>query len=71
MKLCRYGSVGLEKPGLIDGDRRLRDLSEVVDDIGPNEISPRGLKALAAIKSGIAASCEWKPKVRRALCRDR
>ena len=37
MKLCRYGSVGLEKPGLIDSDRRLRDLSEVVDDIGPTK----------------------------------
>ena len=50
MKLCRYGNVGLEKPGLIDSDRRLRDLSKVVDDIGPDEISPRGLKTLAGVK---------------------
>ena len=50
MKLCRYGSAGLEKPGLIDSDRRLRDLSGVVDDIGPNEISPRGLETLGAVK---------------------
>jgi 2-keto-4-pentenoate hydratase/2-oxohepta-3-ene-1,7-dioic acid hydratase in catechol pathway len=50
MKLCRYGNAGVEKPGLIDGDRRLRDLSKVVEDIGANEISRRGLKTLAAVK---------------------
>ena len=43
MKLCRYGKAGYEKPGVIDGEGRLRDLSKVVDTIGPNEISPRGL----------------------------
>ncbi|TMH99787.1 MAG: 2-hydroxyhepta-2,4-diene-1,7-dioate isomerase, partial [Betaproteobacteria bacterium] len=43
MKLCRYGKLGYEKPGLVDADGRVRDLSKIVDDIGPNEISPRGL----------------------------
>ena len=33
MKLCRYGAVGAEKPGLIDAEGRLRDLSAVVADI--------------------------------------
>jgi len=50
MKLCRYGKPGYEKPGLIDADGRLRDLSKVVDNIGPNEISPRGLKMLSRVK---------------------
>ena len=50
MKLCRYGKAGYEKPGMIDGEGRLRDLSKVVDNIGPNEISPRGLKMLAKVK---------------------
>ena len=49
MKLCRYGNAGSEKPGLIDSDGRLRDLSRAVEDIGPNEISPRGLKVLAGL----------------------
>ena len=40
MKLCRYGKAGYEKPGVIDHEGRLRDLSKVVDHIGPNEISP-------------------------------
>jgi len=50
MKLCRYGKPGLEKPGMIDADGRLRDLSKVVKTIGPNELSPRGLKMLAKVK---------------------
>ena len=35
---------------MIDADGKLRDLSKVVGNIGPNEISPRGLKNLARIK---------------------
>jgi 2,4-didehydro-3-deoxy-L-rhamnonate hydrolase len=50
MKLCRYGKSGYEKPGMIDAEGRLRDLSKVIDGIGPNEISPRGLKMLAKVK---------------------
>jgi 2-keto-4-pentenoate hydratase/2-oxohepta-3-ene-1,7-dioic acid hydratase in catechol pathway len=50
MKLCRYGKNGYEKPGMIDAEGRLRDLSKVVENIGPNEISPRGLKMLAKVK---------------------
>jgi len=50
MKLCRYGKNGFEKPGMIDSEGRLRDLSKVVENIGPNEISPRGLKMLAKLK---------------------
>jgi 2,4-diketo-3-deoxy-L-fuconate hydrolase len=50
MRLCRYGKAGYEKPGVIDADGRLRDLSKVVDSIGPNEISPRGLKMLTRLK---------------------
>ena len=41
MKLCRYGKDGFEKPGMIDADGKLRDLSKVVANIGPNELSPR------------------------------
>jgi 2-keto-4-pentenoate hydratase/2-oxohepta-3-ene-1,7-dioic acid hydratase in catechol pathway len=50
MKLCRYGKAGYEKPGVIDGEGRLRDLSKVVENIGPNEISPRQLRTLSRLK---------------------
>jgi 2,4-didehydro-3-deoxy-L-rhamnonate hydrolase len=51
MKLCRYGKAGYEKPGLIDAAGRLRDLSKVIDNIGPAELAPRGLKVLARMKT--------------------
>jgi 2,4-didehydro-3-deoxy-L-rhamnonate hydrolase len=50
MKLVRYGKAGYEKPGLVDADGKIRDLSKVIDQIGPNEISPRGLKMLTKVK---------------------
>ncbi|WP_273874918.1 fumarylacetoacetate hydrolase family protein [Serratia marcescens] len=39
MKLCRYGDVGLEKPGIVDANNVLRDLSEMVEDITPETLS--------------------------------
>ena len=38
MKLVRYGNPGKEKPGLIDLEGKLRDLSGVVPDIGPAQL---------------------------------
>jgi 2-keto-4-pentenoate hydratase/2-oxohepta-3-ene-1,7-dioic acid hydratase in catechol pathway len=49
MKLCRYGAAGAEKPGLIDSDGRIRDLSGHVGDIGPAELGKDILARLAAI----------------------
>jgi len=50
MKLVRYGRAGAEKPGLIDGEGVLRDLSRVVKDITPDVLAPAGLKRLRAVK---------------------
>ena len=49
MKLLRYGPAGQEKPGLVDKDGQVRDLSAHVKDIADEAISPEGLKKLAAI----------------------
>ena len=49
MKLCRYGKAGAEKPGVVDGEGRLRDLSKVVADIGPDELSPGKLETLSRL----------------------
>ena len=46
----RYGKNGFEKPAMVDSEGRLRDLSKVVESIGPKELAPRGLKMLAKIK---------------------
>jgi 2-keto-4-pentenoate hydratase/2-oxohepta-3-ene-1,7-dioic acid hydratase in catechol pathway len=49
MKLVRFGAKGQEKPGLIDGQGRLRDLSGHIADIGPDAMSEAALARLRAI----------------------
>ncbi len=49
MKLLRYGAKGAEKPGLLDANGQVRDLSAHVTDIGGDALSPEGLKRLAAL----------------------
>jgi 2,4-diketo-3-deoxy-L-fuconate hydrolase len=49
MKLCRFGRRGEEKPGLIDADGRLRDLSAHIRDLTPAEVTPQALAKLHAI----------------------
>ena len=49
MKLLRYGPLGAEKPGLLDADGKVRDLSALVPDIGGNVLSPDSLNRLAAL----------------------
>lgn len=49
MKLLRYGAPGAEKPGLLDDEGKIRDLSGEVDDIAGAALSPEGLARLAAI----------------------
>lgn len=49
MKLLRYGPAGHEKPGLIDADGRVRDLSGHVDDIAGEALTPDGIARLAAL----------------------
>jgi 2,4-didehydro-3-deoxy-L-rhamnonate hydrolase len=49
MKLLRYGSLGGERPGILDGSGVIRDLSNVVGDIDGAAISPSGLARLRAL----------------------
>lgn len=49
MKLLRYGPKGAEKPGLLDAQGQVRDLSAHVPDIGGAALSPDSLKRLAAL----------------------
>ena len=46
MKLVRYGPAGKEKPGLVDADGKLRDLSRKVKDINAASLSYASLSAL-------------------------
>jgi 2-keto-4-pentenoate hydratase/2-oxohepta-3-ene-1,7-dioic acid hydratase in catechol pathway len=49
MKLLRYGPVGQEKPGTLDSEGRIRDLSGIVADITPDQLWGEGLAALKAV----------------------
>jgi 2,4-didehydro-3-deoxy-L-rhamnonate hydrolase len=50
MKLLRYGPIGKEKPGILDAEGRIRDLSKVVKDISGETISPAALAKLRKVK---------------------
>jgi 2-keto-4-pentenoate hydratase/2-oxohepta-3-ene-1,7-dioic acid hydratase in catechol pathway len=50
MKLVRWGKPGREKPGIVDGEGKLRDLSGVVDDIAGAALSAKGLAKLQRVK---------------------
>ena len=62
MKLVRYGKVGKEKPGLIDGQGKLRDLSTVIADVNPAALAPKSLAKLAKIKTDKLPLVKGKPR---------
>jgi 2-keto-4-pentenoate hydratase/2-oxohepta-3-ene-1,7-dioic acid hydratase in catechol pathway len=63
MKLVRYGRRGAEKPGLLDDEGRLRDLSRVIDDVGPEALSPAGLRRLRALRPGRLPAVTGRPRL--------
>jgi len=63
MKLVRYGRAGQEKPGLIDADGTLRDLSKVVKDITPDVLTGAGLKRLRGVKVAKLPVVRGKPRL--------
>ena len=59
MKLVRFGPEGQEKPGLVDGDGRIRDISAVVDDIAGATL---GDETIAKLRALDAASLPLAPE---------
>ena len=49
MKLLRHGNIGAEKPGLLDQNGAIRDLSEHIADFDAQALSPAGLARLSAL----------------------
>ena len=50
MKLVRFGEAGKEKPGIVDAQGAIRDLSGVVKDIDATTVSPEGIARLKGVK---------------------
>ncbi|MFT4254146.1 MAG: fumarylacetoacetate hydrolase family protein [Caulobacter sp.] len=62
MKLLRYGPRGAEKPGLLDAEGKIRDLSGHVSDITGAELTPEGLAKIAAIDPATLPVVEGSPR---------
>ncbi len=62
MKLVRYGPSGREKPGLVDADGKLRDLSRKVKDIGPDALSDASLAKLRKLDPAKLPLVKGRPR---------
>ena len=63
MKLLRYGSAGKEKPGLLDQDDSIRDLSSVINDIDGETLSPRSIEQLSGIEPESLPTVAGEPRL--------
>src|SRR6202140_2859953 len=63
MKLVRYGAPGREKPGMIDAQGKIRDLSKVVLDISGDALSPAGLNKLRKLKPDKLPLVKGNPRI--------
>ncbi|MBV1703755.1 MAG: fumarylacetoacetate hydrolase family protein [Hyphomicrobiales bacterium] len=63
MKLLRYGRPGKEKPGLLDSEGRIRDLSEHVADLSGAALSPKSLAKLAKLKPASLPLVRGTPRI--------
>ena len=63
MKLLRYGPKGQEKPGLLDAEGQIRDLSKVVDDIAGATLTDAGLAKLRAVDVATLPVVDGTPRI--------
>lgn len=63
MKLLRYGEVGSERPGLIDADGTIRDLSAHVADIAGTALHPASLDMLSKLDAKSLPAVSGKPRI--------
>jgi 2-keto-4-pentenoate hydratase/2-oxohepta-3-ene-1,7-dioic acid hydratase in catechol pathway len=63
MKLLRYGELGAEKPGILDPQGVIRDLSGVVEDIAGEVLGPEGLKRIKDLDLGSLPAVKGRPRL--------
>ena len=63
MRLLRYGEKGAEKPGILDNDGKIRDLSGHINDIAPEQLTPKSLASLAAIDTASLPLVSGSPRL--------
>jgi 2-keto-4-pentenoate hydratase/2-oxohepta-3-ene-1,7-dioic acid hydratase in catechol pathway len=69
MKLVRYGRAGAEKPGLVDANGRIRDLSDHVADVNAAALSPASLRKLAKLKPDTLPLVRGTPRLGACIAR--
>jgi 2-keto-4-pentenoate hydratase/2-oxohepta-3-ene-1,7-dioic acid hydratase in catechol pathway len=63
MKLVRFGPAGYEKPGLVDDEGGIRDLSGVIGHVTSSQLSDRELAKLAKVKPASLPKVGGKPRL--------
>ena len=63
MKLLRFGRAGKEKPGLLDEQGKIRDLSGVIVDLGGDALLPRSLDKLIKLKPEKLPLVKGRPRI--------
>ena len=63
MKLLRYGEVGSERPGLLDADGTIRDLSGHVSEIAGKALDPASLETLSKLDPKSLPAVSGKPRL--------
>lgn len=63
MKLLRYGEIGREKPGILDKDGRIRDLSQIVPDLAGDALGRESLNRLRALDVSTLPLVQGEPRL--------
>jgi 2-keto-4-pentenoate hydratase/2-oxohepta-3-ene-1,7-dioic acid hydratase in catechol pathway len=63
MKLVRFGQPGGEKPGLVDGEGRIRDLSGIVPDLTGDALSKKGLEKIRQARPDSLPLVQGNPRL--------
>ena len=62
MKLLRYGAPDHEKPGILDRNRAIRDLSGVIDDVAGSTLLPESLERLRQVDQRVDERVQLRDK---------
>jgi 2-keto-4-pentenoate hydratase/2-oxohepta-3-ene-1,7-dioic acid hydratase in catechol pathway len=63
MKLLRYGPRGEEKPGVLDADGQVRDLSKIIPDLSGDSLLPESIRGLQQTAIATLPQVSEKPRI--------
>jgi len=63
MKLLRFGPKGAEKPGLLDANNQIRDLSSIIPDLTGDTVGPGTIARLSALDTDTLPPVEGAPRI--------